>query len=135
MELNNGKIITIKRVAGSDRGTFGVALDDGEPFCVTCELPWKDNQVNVSCIPTGVYEATRVDSPRFGNTFEVKNVEGRTHILFHKGNFALRDSRGCILLGESYNPGDTVGSSRNAFNEFLDRTKDYDNFLLQLTEV
>ena len=134
MEKEKWGLIEIKRVATSDRGTFGVALESGEPFCVTCELPWKENQANVSCIPPGSYGAVRVQSPRFGNTFEVKNVEGRTHILFHKGN-SIKDSRGCILLGESFNPGETVGSSRSAFGEFLDRTQEYDHFILHITEV
>ena len=134
MEKKNGKLITIKRVATSDKGTFGVVLDEGKPFCVTCELPWKDNEPNVSSIPAGIYEVVRVQSPRFGNTFEVKNVEGRTHILFHRGN-SIKDSRGCILLGESYSPGETVEASRNAFAEFLHRTKACDKFILQITEV
>jgi hypothetical protein len=134
MEKKNGKLITIKRVATSAKGTFGVVLDKGKPFCVTCELPWKDNEPNVSSVPAGIYEAVRVQSPRFGDTFEVAGVEGRTHILFHRGN-SIKDSRGCILLAESYAPGETVESSRNAFAEFLHRTKGYDNFILQITEV
>ena len=29
--------------------------DDIEPFCDTLELPWRDNKINISCIPTGSY--------------------------------------------------------------------------------
>ena len=109
MEEKKGKSITIKRIATSDAGTFGVVLDDNVPFCVSCELPFKDNQKNISSIPSGYFEAMRVDSPRFGNTFEVKggSLGDRTHILFHKGN-SIKDSRGCILLAEGYGQKDHV---------------------------
>ena len=134
MEKKNGKLITIKRVATSDRGTFGVVLDKGKPFCVTCELPWKDNEPNVSSIPAGIYEAVRVQSPRFGDTFEVAGVEGRTHILFHRGN-SIKDSKGCILLAEGWGQNNHVERSKVAFDEFMDRTKNTDYFILQITET
>ena len=134
MEEKTGKLISMKRVATSDAGTFGVIMDEGKPFCVTCELPWKDNAANISSIPAGVYEAVRVDSPRFGNTFEVVNVRGRSHILFHRGN-SIKDSKGCILLAEGFGPDEHVERSRNAFSEFLDRTQDYSKFILQIQEA
>ena len=135
MEDKKGKSITIRRIATSDAGTFGVVLDGDKPFCVSCELPWKDNQKNISSIPKGYFEAIRVDSPRFGNTFEVKggSLGERTHILFHKGN-SIKDSRGCILLAENFGQDDQVGSSRDAFNEFMERTEGCDYFILRITE-
>ena len=135
--MSDGKHIHIKRVSTSDAGTFGVVLDghNGVPFCVSCELPYKDNQPNISSIPSGVYEGIRVDSPRFGNTFEVKGSLGvRTHILFHKGN-SIKDSRGCILLAEGFGQNDYVERSKVAFDEFMDRTKNVDYFVLQITET
>ena len=136
--MPDGKHLHIKRIHTSDSGTFGVVCDGhhGEPFCVSLELPYKDNQPNISSIPNGVYEGVRVMSPRFGNTFEVKGggIEGRTHILFHKGN-SVADSRGCILLAEGFGEGSYVERSRVAFDEFLDRTKDTDYFILQITET
>lgn len=133
MRENTDKLICLKRIATSDAGTFGVLLDDGVPFCVTCELPWEDNQANISSIPAGIYEAIRVDSPRFGKTFEVSNIKGRSHILFHKGN-SIKDSRGCILLAESYGRNDFVERSKVAFDEFMQRTKGCEYFVLQVTE-
>jgi hypothetical protein len=137
MEEKKGKSksITIKRIATSDAGTFGVVLDDNIPFCVSCELPFKDNQKNISSIPSGYFEAMRVDSPRFGNTFEVKggSLGDRTHILFHKGN-SIKDSRGCILLAEGYGQKDHVERSRDAFNEFMKRTEGCDYFILRIIE-
>ena len=135
--MSDGKHIHIKRIHTSDSGTFGVVCDGhhGEPFCVSLELPYRNNEPNISCIKSGVYEGVRVMSPRFGNTFEVKgNLEGRTHILFHKGN-SIEDSRGCLILAEGFGEGNHVERSRVAFDEFMDRTKDTDYFILQITET
>lgn len=63
--------------------------------------------------------------------FQVANVEGRTGIYFHEGNF-YKNSTGCILLGNSgsYNPatGDyTISNSTitvSGFNEFLKKYGD-----------
>jgi hypothetical protein len=135
--MPDAKHIHIKRVSTSDAGTFGVVLDgfNGVPFCVSLELPYKDNKPNISCIPSGIYEGIRVDSPRFGNTFEVQgNLGERTHILFHCGN-SISDSRGCLILAENFSPNNRVERSRIAFNEFMDRTENTDYFILQITET
>lgn len=77
----------------------------------TLELPWLDNQRNISCIPEGdnmvMYPHV---SPRFGNTFWIKPVEGRSEILMHVANFvasknprtSTSDLRGCIGAGFGY---------------------------------
>lgn len=89
------------RVSSTGEGTFGVLEVGGYPFCVTLENPWMNNAPFVSCIPAGVYNCRRVDSPRFGDTFEVADVEGRSHVVFHEGN-TMKDTHGCILLGKHY---------------------------------
>ena len=92
----------IVRATYTINGTFGILLDDSNyPMCVTVENPWKNNEPSVSCIPCGRYEVMPVTSPRFGPTWEVIDVEGRTHILFHKGNTHL-DTQGCIVVGSRY---------------------------------
>ena len=95
--------LLLRRVAATDYATYGVLIRDGVPFAVTLERPWLDNTPRESCIPAGTYRCQRVDSPKFGDTFEVTGVPGRSHILFHKGNVA-EDSLGCILVGEAFNP-------------------------------
>lgn len=64
----------------------------------TLELPWKDNQRNISCISEGVYKARKHNSPKFGESLWLQNVPGRSEILIHKGNF-YDDILGCILIG------------------------------------
>lgn len=128
------KKLKLIRIAYLSDGTFGVLLDDGVPFCVTLERPWLNNRRNVSCIPDGEYLCKRVDSSKFGDTFEVIDVPGRSHILFHKGNLK-EDTHGCILVGEQYEPlnfANAVLASGKAFQEFLYRTDDIDSFVLKI---
>lgn len=67
----------------------------------TLELPWKNNQRSISCIPEGTYEVWRMapnpKRPYF--YFWVQNVPHRTGILFHPGNYTSQ-IRGCILPGD-----------------------------------
>lgn len=92
------KTFRLKRISGTPQAVFGALIEDGIPFVVTLEEPWLNNQRGASCIPVGAYVCRRVISPKFGDTFEVTNVPGRSHILFHKGN-TTDDTEGCILVG------------------------------------
>ena len=134
------KIFTLKRIATNDLfGTFGVLFDEVTPFCLTVERIWKDNKVNESCIPEGEYICKRYFSPKFGHTWIVTDVKGRSFILFHKGNI-YDDSHGCIVLGEYFNffkslaheevNKDGLASSGEAFTEFTFRTRHCDEFKL-----
>src|SRR4030042_111496 len=99
------KLMRLIRVSHTKEQTFGVLLNDWSkeavPFAVTLERPWLANLRSVSCIPTGIYVCRRVQSPKFGNTFEVSEVPGRSHILFHKGNISDAP-HGCILVGAQF---------------------------------
>lgn len=129
----------LTRVAETPHGTFGVLLDGGLPFCLTLERPWLDNQKEVSCIPTGSYVCRRLkpESPKFGNTFEVCDVPGRSAILFHKGNI-MEDTHGCIVVGEMFEPLreiPAVLSSGKAMQEFLERSATVDEFDLEIVKA
>lgn len=90
---------TVVRLEHNDTETLGVLLLDGQLFCYTLELPWRSNQKNISCIPTGQYRCRRYDSPQFGPVFGVQDVPGRSDIILgHVGNEHY-DTTGCILLG------------------------------------
>ena len=128
----------IKRIASRLDGTFGVLLGDGdEPFALTLELPWRNNEVGKSCIPAGTYTCKRVLSPKFGNTFEVTNVQGRSHILFHRGNVD-DDTHGCILVGEKFeswaDKSVSIQASAEGFKEFLFRLEGKDEFQIEITD-
>jgi hypothetical protein len=62
----------------------------------TIELPWKNNQAQVSCIPERRYEPVKRWSLKFGRHLQVMNVSGREYILIHPANEALRELKGCI---------------------------------------
>lgn len=92
--------VKIIRIESGPEGTFGVLLIDNKFFCLTLERPWENNKREVSCIPTGVYDCQKIDSPHFGLCYEIMNVKDRTEILIHNGSF-VNDTKGCVLIGRS----------------------------------
>jgi hypothetical protein len=71
----------------------------GEDFVETLELPWKDNEPRVSCIPEGIYEVERTYSPSFKRKlWLVKNVPNRSGIRIHSANY-VSQLLGCIAPG------------------------------------
>jgi len=95
----------LSRVATSDQGTKGFLFTEGFQCC-SIELPWRNNEQNMSCIPAGSYICNPWQSSRFGNVYHVTDVDGRSYILTHRGNLAgdtllhwKTHSNGCILLG------------------------------------
>lgn len=129
----------LSRVYG-DSQTLGEIeiFKNGEPLyeCDTLELPWVDNEQQISCIPEGDYACEKRNSEKYGDHFIVTDVLDRAYILIHHGNFVY-DTRGCILVGQGYayinkdNLKD-VKNSRNTMkrlNEILP-----DKFLLTIKE-
>lgn len=100
-------MMILNRRETSDQGTFGeVTLPNGLVL-YTGELPWRDNRPRVSCVPEGVYECQWILSPRFGRTFQILDVPGRSHVLIHSGNWCGDTSNGykshvlgCVILGK-----------------------------------
>jgi len=95
--------LLIIRDTFTDKSTIGELFLNGERFCDTLELPYKDNQRSISCIPAGQYKV-RLRYPRESGTRNylhllVQEVKDRSYILFHRGNTA-KDTRGCILVGQ-----------------------------------
>jgi Family of unknown function (DUF5675) len=79
-----------------DEGTNGQILYQESLVTYTIELPWKNNQARVSCIPEGRYELIKRFSPKFGRHLQIMNVCAREYILIHPANEALRELKGCI---------------------------------------
>ena len=82
--------------------TIGELFLNGERICDTLELPWVDNQRNISCIPEGVYPV-RLRLPRESASRDylhllIQDVPNRDLVLVHIGNKSS-DSRGCVLVG------------------------------------
>lgn len=133
--MKQGKIVRLE--TNPEQGTFGTMLISGDVFCVTLEPYSRDNARNVSCIPTGQYLCKRIDSPTYGITFEVTNIQDRNYVLFHPGNIA-GNTEGCILLGQYYGK---LGKDRAVLNsgatfiKFLRIMAGVDIFKLTITEA
>ncbi len=72
---------------------------NGEIFfrlCSSIELPWLNNQNQISCVPEGKYELKKRYSPKFGWHLQLVNVAGRNLILLHPANDAEKELKGCI---------------------------------------
>ena len=100
---SNNINLLLLRDTFTDESIIGELFINGERFCDTLELQYRDNQKSISCIPTGKYKV-RLRLPRESATRHyihllVKDVKDRSHILFHRGNTA-KDTRGCILVGQ-----------------------------------
>ena len=95
--------LLIIRNTFSDESTIGELFLNGERFCYTLELPYRDNQRSISCIPAGEYNVrlrlARESATRDYLHLLVQEVPNRSYILFHRGNTA-KDTRGCILVGQ-----------------------------------
>jgi len=86
-------------------------LENGEDVwsCRTIELPYRDNERWVSCIPPGRYVAEVVqESPAFGYPHVWLHDRGsraaastRTGIKIHVANFA-RQLEGCVAVGRQF---------------------------------
>lgn len=129
--------VELIRLEKSEEGTFGVLRLDGKVYCVTLEPPDKDNRENMSCIPAGQYGCRRTGSPRFGETFEIRDVPGRSHILFHPGN-VQGDTKGCVLLGRHFGllRGErAVLNSGRTFSEFMEQCEGGNVFSLTIKDA
>ena len=102
--------------------TYDDCVHTDELICHTMERPWLNNKPFVSCIPAGVYTISPVDSPKFGLTYEIKDVIGRTHVLIHKANKPSQ-LEGCIApcLNFGVLDGEWSGlSSSDAYDPLMD---------------
>lgn len=99
--------VKIERLESSDHGTFGrILFNDNVLF--SGELPDRNNQRNISCIPTGIYQVDWTYSPTFKRfMYLVRDVPERSGIRIHSANLMGDKScnmrsqlYGCIALGE-----------------------------------
>lgn len=84
-------------------------------ICDTLELPWNNNQRNISSIPQGIYMGQRETHSRLGQVIRITGVPGRDGILIHTGNDSTATS-GCILVGQLTSGQFSLTQSRNTMN-------------------
>ena len=103
--------VVLSRAYHQTSTTGKMVVFDGDKLLLsvcTIEPPDNGNQVNVSCIPEGVYTVKKIYSPKFGKCFWVQDVNGRSEILLHRGNYS-KDTRGCIIPGMAFYDLDSDG--------------------------
>ncbi len=118
---------TLIRTAYTGFGTTGQIVNQiGLPICSSLELPWKENEKNVSCVPIGVYEI-KLDTRHKGQlseilVWELVDVAGnRTQCQFHIANWCS-ELLGCIAPVSSLTMlnGSLFGaSSKDAFTKLM----------------
>ena len=106
--------LILKRFHSDKISTCGILTHpELEQPLFTVELPWINNQQNISCIPEGRYKIRPYHSNTHGDCFEIYNVVGRDLIRMHTGNSVrenyqdpynkekiwICESRGCIFPG------------------------------------
>ena len=99
------RMATLKRIIDRGEQTLGILMmfidSKQKGSLTTLELPWKDNQFKISCIPKGIYNCIVYESPTKGTVYLLENVQDRSMIEIHVGNYN-RDIEGCILVGEHF---------------------------------
>jgi len=127
----------LDRKIKTNLSTIGDFSDDGQFICRTLELPWKDNQHDISCIPNGTYVCKRVPIPShlkwmenwgYKTIWEITNVPGRVGIFIHIAN-KPEEIKGCVAVGMSIST-DYVGHSKLGMDLFMEHTKDLNEFQL-----
>jgi hypothetical protein len=141
--LKMERIVNLCRMKRGDQGTRGMLFYD-DFSCHTLELPWRNNQQNISCIPDGEYLVETRVSPKYGKIYWVRNVPNRSYVLIHSGNVAGDKTKGykthvagCILLGQRRGLlwGQwAVLNSRITVNRFM-RKLQYEPFKLRILEA
>jgi len=78
------------------KGTNGRLWYGEQLICHTIELPWLQNEKQISCIPIGKYRLLKRFHKKFGCHLWVSNVPNRQYILIHPANNAQKELLGCI---------------------------------------
>ncbi len=100
-----------------DVNSNGVIDSQDHHLAHTLELPDRKNQRNTSNIPEETYEVSKRTSGKFGEHFKISDVQDRSDILIHAGNYP-KDTQGCILVGASQG-NNYVSNSRATLNNLL----------------
>jgi hypothetical protein len=127
-------------------GHYYMEKENGDTFqCKCLELPWKNNAQSVSCIPEGIYRVIIRHSQKYSRHLHITNVDGRSYILVHWGNYAgsknpktgSPDIRGCVLVGKAHLDIDGDGlrditASKVTFNKMMSYVEDGDEVELEI---
>jgi len=103
-----------------ENGTNGRLYFNDTFICHTIELPWKQNQKAISCIPEGKYLLMVAENLRFGVHIYLSGVKDRNFILIHPANDALKELKGCIAPVTTITGAGKGLGSKKAFNLLME---------------
>ena len=89
---------TLRRFCYLETGTLGELTHHEMHVCWILEPPWRGNQVNVSCIPDGLYDVRPDAEGRYIGHPEICGVAGRSEIIIHPANHP-HQLHGCMAPG------------------------------------
>lgn len=133
--------VRVTRILDDGKQTLGYmeVLDTDETTVLytlaTSELPWKDNQNRVSCVPVDKYRVKSYNSSKYPQSFWVIGNEGggysrnrifgngytRTDILIHRSPKAVGWLLGCIGPGLRFNDqGNQKGRQQGTGKKYLE---------------
>ena len=120
--------LTLQRLPQDPHSTPGDLSIDGQPFCVTLELPVIDGKPG-SAIPAGIYKIELQPSPKFLSSLDqwvlrfahkmphITGIPGRSLIMIHWLN-VVSQTDGCVGVGEIRET-DFIGASRATFEKLF----------------
>jgi hypothetical protein len=112
--------ILIERKLSSEQCNMGYLFINNLPICYSLELPWKDNESNISCIPKGKYNGILRYDKKDGWRIQLESVPNRTGVQIHIGNYTSQ-TQGCILVGKSVDTDNcSVQNSSNSYSKIKD---------------
>jgi Family of unknown function (DUF5675) len=98
-------LVSLLRQSTGDQGTIGRIFFLGD-WLFTLELPWKDDENDVSCVRAGTFDVKWLPHKIHGFCYQIL-VSGRTGVLIHSANYAGDKSKGyysqllgCVALGK-----------------------------------
>lgn len=98
----------------------------------TLELPFLDNQQNISCIPNGEYVMVKHKSPKFGNCFKVFEMDEEKYKEFEKDEMNSESNFSEIYKNNLMN---NFGSLKELFMANVFNDKFLNKYGIMLKEV
>lgn len=100
LKVQDSKRLIVVETTQTYENATSVALYVGSKTFTGIELPWKNNERNVSQVPRGTYAWQKITRQSNGKpAIWLRDVPGRSEILIHEGRFP-HHSKGCILIPE-----------------------------------
>lgn len=121
--------IKVQRIKDNGNQTTGT-MSAGEFSCATLELPWKDNNRGISCIPKGLYNWIKVVATAaipYPHIL-ILSVANRDGVCIHRANY-VRQLKGCIAVGEKH-----IDIDGNGELDVTNSTKTFESLMAILPE-